>query len=383
MSQAVAPAVRPADAARRDPAAPLPLGYFQRRLPVALILGSFFLLTLPLTVLYFSFAGSPDFQRLQLLYVAVFALTHFAITPVVYLQSSNLRHFNSSWRNRVLYFVIPVLILVGFDMYRSLQVAVLFPAFAVVFGAAVRLLDFQHFGRQNFGVLQLFKARSACPFPGWAKRAEKYFFFAAPFLLWATFLRDDHRLDVTHPAIIAVLSVMTALAATVLAGFAVAFARSPCPGRLVAPLAYFLLQTASMLFAAYDTALYGIALAMHYVEYHVLMVPRCFHARLDSGRRVDRLLAALRRNKVILYGLLLLAAFLITLCASLGMSAMVGMGATLVRRWEAGGTAYLLLIAVFDGIFVFHYFVEALIWRFIEPHYRQTLGPLYFAPRQS
>src|SRR5204862_5903108 len=117
--------------------------------------GSFFLLTLPLTLLYLTFAESPDFQQLQLLYIAAFALTHFAITPVVYLQSSNLRYFNSSWRNRVLYFAVPVLILVGFDLYRSLQVAVLFPAFAVVFSAAVRLLDFQHFGRQNFGVLQL------------------------------------------------------------------------------------------------------------------------------------------------------------------------------------------------------------------------------------
>ena len=85
-----------------------------------------------------------------------------------------------------------------------------------------------------------------------------------------------------------VMAVMTALAAAVLAGFAIAFAKSPRPGRLVAPLAYFLLQTASMLLAAYDTALYGIALAMHYVEYHVLMVPRCFHARLDPGRSTCR-----------------------------------------------------------------------------------------------
>ena len=39
------------------------------------------------------------------------------------------------------------------------------------------------------------------------------------------------------------------------------------------------------------------------------------------------------------------------------------------------------LVAVFDGIFVFHYFVEMFIWKFSEPHYRQTLGPLYFAKK--
>ena len=27
-------------------------------------------------------------------------------------------------------------------------------------------------------------------------------------------------------------------------------------------------------------------------------------------------------------------------------------------------------------------FVEMFIWRFSEPHYRQTLGPLYFAPKK-
>jgi len=28
-----------------------------------------------------------------------------------------------------------------------------------------------------------------------------------------------------------------------------------------------------------------------------------------------------------------------------------------------------------------HYFVEPFIWRFSEPYYRQTLGPLYFGSR--
>ena len=44
-------------------------------------------------------------------------------------------------------------------------------------------------------------------------------------------------------------------------------------------------------------------------------------------------------------------------------------------------TSYTVLLAIFDGLFVFHYFVEMFIWRFSEPHYRQTLGPLYFAPK--
>src|SRR5262245_13022874 len=30
------------------------------------------------------------------------------------------------------------------------------------------------------------------------------------------------------------------------------------------------------------------------------------------------------------------------------------------------------------GIFVAHYFIETFVWRFRQPFYRQTLGPLYF-----
>jgi hypothetical protein len=39
-----------------------------------------------------------------------------------------------------------------------------------------------------------------------------------------------------------------------------------------------------------------------------------------------------------------------------------------------------VLIALFDGIFVFHYFVEMFIWKFSDPHFRKMLAGLYFTP---
>jgi hypothetical protein len=113
---------------------------------------------------------------------------------------------------------------------------------------------------------------------------------------------------------------------------------------------------------------------MHYVEYHVLMYPRCFHTPLDPGRRADRLFARLRRSPVVFYGVLLGVAALVTACTWLGM------GALIERDGGSPRTSYLALISLFDGLFVFHYFVESLIWKFSDPHYRQTLGPLYFGP---
>jgi len=38
-------------------------------------------------------------------------------------------------------------------------------------------------------------------------------------------------------------------------------------------------------------------------------------------------------------------------------------------------------VSIFDGLFVFHYFVEMWIWRFSDPFFRRTLTPLYFRPR--
>jgi hypothetical protein len=54
----------------------------------------------------------------------------------------------------------------------------------------------------------------------------------------------------------------------------------------------------------------------------------------------------------------------------------------LAGRGRQMPSSSLVLFALFDGLFVFHYFVESFIWRFSEPYYRQTLGPLYFGSRR-
>lgn len=171
--------------------------------------------------------------------------------------------------------------------------------------------------------------------------------------------------------VLVVTAVAVALLARVLYGFATA---DPGPAgsraALLAPLAYLLLQTGSAALAAWSTALYGFALAMHYVEYHVLMVPRCFHAPLDGRSRPDRAFGLVRSRRPLFYGLLLLAAVPVTFVTWRGMGspAVVPSGATATR----------FLIAAFDGLFVVHYVIEAKIWRFGDPFYRRSLIPLYF-----
>ena len=75
-------------------------------------------------------------------------------------------------------------------------------------------------------------------------------------------------------------------------------------------------QSASALMAAAYFPLYLAALAMHYVEYHVLMVPRCFRATLDPTSRVDRAYEAVRARPVIFYAIVIAVAGLVTVSAA-------------------------------------------------------------------
>ncbi len=381
------------DARPARPVGAAPVGYFQRTLPIALILGAFVVFTLPLTYLALTDPDSSLLLQLEVAYMLGLGVTHFVITPTIYLQSSNLRHFNSSWRNRLVYFAIPVGIFVVFDLYRALELAILLPLFDVVFRLTIRAVDFQHFSRQSFGVLQLFKARAGAKFPAWQRRAEYWFAWAVVAVLLITYIRGG-RLDTdVHPGLIAAhwlfATILAALGLTILTGIVVTARTADRPARLLAPAAYFILQTGSALLAAYSTALYGIALAMHYVEYHVLMLPRCFNTPLDTRHWTDRVFAVLRHNRIIFYALLLLATYGVAKLTGLTTSMDNAMAAMLAGMWKGYGggsgpvSSYTALLAIFDGLFVFHYFVEMFVWRFSESHYRQTLGPLYFAAKAS
>jgi hypothetical protein len=383
--------VSPTAPQSRGHATPTP-GYFQRTTPVALILGAFVVFTLPLTWLVLTEPDSPLLLKLELVYMLGLGVTHFVITPTIYLQSNNLRHFASSWRNRMIYFAIPVGIFVVFDLYRALEVAVLLPVFDVAFRLTIRAVDFQHFSRQSFGVLQLFKARAGVKFPAWQRRVEYWYAWATVAVLLVTYLRGG-RLDTdVHPGLIAAhwlfAAVLAGLGLTILIGIAVTARSAERPGRLLAPASYFILQTISALLAAYSTALYGIALAMHYVEYHVLMLPRCFNTPLDPRQWTDRLFGRLRSSRIIFYLAILLGALIVTeLVGNVATSMVNAMTAVLAGMWKGYGggagptSSYTALLAIFDGLFVFHYFVEMFIWRFSEPYYRQSLSPLYFAAK--
>jgi hypothetical protein len=352
------------------------VGYLQKEVPVYAILISFPALTVPLCLLA---VLDPELIKRYFvapIYMWSLGMTHFVITLTIYLQSSNLRHFNSSWRNRALYFLVPAGIFVSFYLYPVFGIAFLFPGLDLLLRNGIRFFDFHHVTRQSYGVLQLFKGRSRGPFPLWMKKTESFFFWSLTVALLLTFWSGG-KVDTEEPLLVAFLAVPGVLFLVMLAGFVLTWRRTPNRRALAAPFIYLLLQSGSTVMGVYSTALWTFALAMHYVEYHVLMIPRCFDSPLDPTSKVDRFCGRLRRSKVVFYAVLLGVAGGV---AYLNWGAM---GAVLLRSQAEGSGPYVALIAVFDGLFIFHYFVESLIWKFSDPFYRKSLAPLYFGQKAA
>jgi hypothetical protein len=193
---------------------------------------------------------------------------------------------------------------------------------------------------------------------------EHAFVLAGAVLLFTTFI-TDRTFDSARVMGPIAAALYAALGVAVLAGYAVGFKRGGSLRDLGLPLAYLALQTASLIPAAVWTGFYAFTLTVHYVEYHVLMAPRCFDAPLDDTARVDRVFGALRSKKALFYGALL---------------ALGGLWVAL-QVWAIppgpSSTSGQTLVHLFDGLYVFHYVVEMFIWKFSDPFFRKQLGPLY------
>lgn len=349
-------------------------GLLLQRWPVVVILSSFFVITVPLCLVGATVDPNSGWS-IGTAYLAAFGISHFLLTFTIYCQSANLQHFQSSRANRIGYFLVPLAIFLAFDLYRALELALLVPMLDAVLWIGIRLLDFQHSARQGYGVLQLFKARVG-GYVAWVRQAENHYFTAMTLLMFVTALSGG-RMS-AHPVAVVVTGAAILLGTAILFAHIAAWVRAE-KSRSLAPVAYFSIQSGCLWLSVYRTEFYAFALAMHYVEYHLLMAPRCFRTRLDPSSRVDRLFGMARSHKLLAYGLLLAAAAIVT------HFTWIGMGQAATARDAGGPLSYRVFVALFDGLFVFHYVVDAWIWKFSDPFYRQTLAPLYFGtgPRPS
>jgi hypothetical protein len=327
--------------------------YLLRRGPLGLILGSFFVVSLPLAAYI---ASASQKGALVQAYIVVFGITHFFLTFAVYLSAANRAHFASSRRNLFAFFGAPLAALFGLAFFYGFNFPARYGIFATALFTATRGLDFYHLSRQSFGMLQLFKGKNNRVVPANVRTLENVYFLVLALAMFLTFAHDL-RFDARSPITWAVL----ALAAALLVAIITAHLRAGGDTKQrAAALAYLGVQTGSCALAIWRTDFYVASLAVHYVEYHVIMAPRVFRAPLGEG---DTTLSLARRAPLALYAVLVI----------------LGAAWWLLLRAQDVYTAGTprALVHVFDGIFVFHYVIEMSIWKLSDPYFKKTLGPLY------
>lgn len=336
----------------------------------SIVLGAFVFLTLPLA-LGVVFTDAPVMRWVPL-YGVTFGLTHFLTTGFIYLDSGNLRYFASSLRNKLIYFVVPVAIFVVMDLAAALGVRARMLWLDEALLQLVFLANLFHVSRQSFGMLQLFKNATRGLYSEGLRSAENLFFVGLALLqaetFWSGMSYDPNSVGVLLTTFL--VAGMFTLVATL---HWRVFKRGPRSRSDWVTIIYFVLQSAAGALAVWKTSLYGIALAMHYVEYHVVMMPRIFQAPMDARKRADRMRRWATRSAWVLYAGLLALAW----------------GVWLTQRTQlyldpfAAPLGVRIVLHSLDGLFLAHFFVEAFVWRLSTPHYRKTLGAVYFAPKAS
>ena len=320
----------------------------------------------------------PQAENLAWLYFWLFGGTHIVITLTIYGSRANRQYFTNSLRNQIVFFGVPVCILGAFLAVYSTNLSTTLPWLALVFWAGVRFMNFFHLNRQTFGVLQLVKARTKNKFPAWAKRSENGTGLALVATLMVTHASGGicpFLLGTWEPlyAVIAPVEILQSLWLVCIVIAAGLFTASLSATRSHRePLLYFAFQFIGTAAATVFLPLYLAALAMHYIEYHVLMVPRISAQKLDESQRIDRTYGWLRARPL---GFIL---------AILGLSALVTTGMNsmdLVRPQSGSAAAWGMLLTTFDALVVCHYFLEMFIWKFSDPHFRKSMDGVYFAKR--
>jgi hypothetical protein len=334
--------------------------FFERPLPIALILGVFALCALPLVALQIVPNFAVFVPHLTLFVAVGLGTSHFFLTLAVYLSAEHRAYFSSSRQRQLVYFGLPALILLSLAWIEAAQLRDSHAGAVTMFFAGVRFIDFLHVGRQSYGMLQLLKRPPQGHAPAhadWLKPAENLLFVGLAVLQWLTFRAGGQWSAERSQALLPAL-VLGALALTIASQHALALVRGHA--RAWVPALYFLIQAACSAAAAYRTSLYIAVLAVHYLEYHVIMYPRCVAPRtLAAGS--ERLRAA---RPLVVYALL----------------AIVVIAFEVRNTFAVGSFELRFLIHIFDGIFLLHYTLDAFLWRFGQPFYREQLGPLYFQP---
>ena len=324
-------------------------------LKTSVIFSSFFVLTLPLIIYSIVTSASIDNSLIIRLYFIFFGFTHFCLTPFLYLQNDNVAYFTSSIKKIFIYVVVPILIVVTFSILRITTIRDEYPWIDTALTTFILSFNFYHWSRQCFGILQILK-KIDVKTDSFLILIENMHFILLSIAMIITYLSGgEFSFQNFYYAPVLVLFAITSIT-LLLKNYRIS------SKLLCGPNIYILLQSTAGLLTIYRTQFYIAALAMHYIEYHLVMHTRLFKVSLsDVG--LDKIFSILRKSQVIFYLILFNMACLAAYCIS--------------TTKMHPPVAFNLFLSIFDGLFVFHFYIEMFVWKFSDPFYKKSIGPLF------
>ena len=299
-------------------------------------------------------------------------LPHFgAMFLNTYLRREQLDYFRKHW---VRYFVVPVAILALYaaplatpEAYGS--------SFGSVIAHVAYVWGYQHIGMQNYGILQIYRMRSGVAVDPSAARFEKAIFYT---IIIAVAVHN-HLLPTLSGRVgyasAATASTLDGAFFVVLAGLvAIYLVRGFRRGGFTLPaLLYLAVSLAAMIQWPFYRDLpagswFLVFNGHHSVAYLGLLFMMGWNRR-EPGAPLTPGRACAEYAKFIAP----LVGFALVLL--IGVVVYSSARATVLDTEYAGGSLEVLL-----GFFVTHYYVEAMVWKFRNPHVRRTTLPLLRPP---
>jgi hypothetical protein len=305
-------------------------------------------------------------------YHLLIRLPHFAaMFRVTYLRRSQLAHYRRHW---VAYYVVPAAILALYSAPLLFE-----QGFESGPGQLLALVAFiwgyQHIGMQNYGVMQIYRMRGGAAADRRGPRFEKAIFYA----IIVSVALGNHL-----PAIVqklgwqgseamlplSIAGIMGSVTVALIAGYLLHLKRSGCFSWPM--LTYFCVAVIAMVrWPLYENLPDGSWFLVFNGHHSVAYLGLLFLIEWNQGQPSRRFtFAAATREFLPFYAWLVAGAVLMVGVTVLYATVVENSG-----RLVEGGSLESLL-----GFFVMHYYVEARVWKFSQPHNRATTLPLLRPP---
>ena len=332
---------------------------------------------LPLSLFIFGATITASTAIFFLMYHLFIRVPHFAATlNFTYLHKENREYYRANW---VKYFALPILILVAYAVRHRFSPLSLY---SILLVTIAKVWGMQHIGLQNYGILSLYRGRSTARADALLPKFERAVFYE---LIALAIFRDVFQIWHLHPDEYLLKGVSWALFGVF--GFTcAAYLTRIWMQRKIAPVSfplilYFATAVAVMIhWPIYDRL--GAAIGGGMIFFYVFNGQHClaylglqFH--MESNKKRSQL-----EFGSLAEGSSGFARFYAPL--AVGAATLLAMATYWYLRSNgslpADVPSSLQALTVLDGIFVAHYYIESLTWKFSNAHNRAVVLPLLKHP---